>query len=163
MSTCAQYLTQKKEQKIMLRFISTSFVVLAISFVTYILTYTPEAVSLSEVDSFIGKANPKFKCVELCTGPLQQCVTNGVTCKAGNVGAQCGYYRTSKKNHKGCEEDPAGGVDPCVNDTEDICYQAKPCTCVQGLVGTTVVYGCAVPAGAKNQDNGTVTRSKDCS
>ena len=146
----------------MLRLLSAGFFILTLSCGTCYWSCDSETVSLNDVDTLVGKTDPKFKCAELCTDPINQCVSSGVTCMANNVGAACGSYHVSKKSLKECVEDPAGGVDPCTNDTADKCYRSKTCVCIKGLVGTTVVYGCAVPNGAKIIDSGDVTKSSNC-
>lgn len=158
---------QKKELQVMLRFMLAGFSVLTISIVACICTCEAESISLDQIDSLLGKADPKFKCVELCTSTAGVCVSNGTTCNSSNSGIHCGDKISTKKSYKGCEEDSAGGQDPCVNGDaprDNVnCYRIYPCSCIAVLVGQTVVYGCKVPAGAKLQDSGAVVKSSDCS
>ena len=157
------FFTYNKEQIIMLRFLLTGVIVLSISFGTCHISYDSELVSPEQINSLVGKTDPKFKCVELCTSSITgQCTSNGTTCDNGNVGVHCGDLITVKRSYKGCVEDPAGTVDPCVNDTNQNCYKVKPCICDYRIVGGKIVYSCLVPTNAKEQNSGAVVESSNC-
>lgn len=148
----------------MLNFISTGFLVLTISVGSCFWSCDTNSVLTNETDhlNLIGKANPKFKCVDLCTSAVGVCNGNGTTCANGNVGVHCGDGVITKQNFKQCVEDPDGGVDPCVNDTNVNCYTIKPCWCTARVVNGKVVYQCQVIPNAKIQNGGAVVRSKQC-
>ena len=146
----------------MRQILSASSMILAISFSACFCICDAASISPEEINDLTGRTDPKFKCTALCTNPVGVCTGNGTTCGNGNSGVHCGDYVITQKAWKQCTEDPAGGVDPCVNGTNDNCYTLKPCACAATLVGTTVVYVCTVPGGAKKQVGGAVVKSNDC-
>jgi hypothetical protein len=84
----------------------------------------------------VGGDPDKFACNNLCKQNAGRgCVVPpGFTC-VGHLNEVCGEEITAVYEVMGCEVNPAGGVDPCMNGKPpEKCYKAKNCRCklIQG-------------------------------
>lgn len=121
------------------------------------------SVVLIDGQDVIGGDPDKFACNNLCKQTVGAgCVaTAGVTCGSGNLNQVCGEKIDSVESVKGCEANPAGGVDPCSNDRPaKPCYKGRNCACFVDVVNGQLNYGCQVTGNAN--DRGNTVGSTNC-
>lgn len=104
----------------------------------------------------------KFVCKNLCTQVAGSgCVASQnppIDCVTSPAGTVCGEAISKVYTVNGCVVDPAGNVDPCVNDKPEAkCYRAKNCVCkIKNYSGTCVTTS------DRPSDRGSANGSANC-